>query len=420
MQENQKTLILLLRTWTNDIGGIYDYSTKAVKVIKDNVLQSTYVVRDKNNNFENIDQHSNISKESELLFHVLNDNKDSYLLINPIPKSLKLNNENLIYLNNKIWYVIKSEDGIETENNNEDYYLSENDIIKFGKIKFAVQKIHIENNNNAGDPGMSINDLMKYDVAKLNQNCPPVFNFLFEVKHSNKLDESSILDVDETYSESSKKSKKSKHKTKNPVCYICNQETRQNDNSETDDGESNNLISLCQCEQKGLVHLECLRKNLYVKVEDRANDKSITIENFECPNCKEQYPLRYKLENEQNINYIIKEYQEPKEGDYIILESLDYFLNEKHCKSIHFIKLNNDCINIGREAENDIIEKDISISRFHAVIKYNKNNSKICLQNKSKKFGTLVLIKNPVKILDKKIHLQVGRTYIEANLEKKN
>ena len=126
MLENQKTLILLLRTWTNDIGGIYDYSTKAVKVIKDNVLQSTYVVRDKNNNFENIDQHSNISKESELLFHVLNDNKDSYLLINPIPKSLKLNNENLIYLNNKIWYVIKSEDGIETENNNEDYYLSKN------------------------------------------------------------------------------------------------------------------------------------------------------------------------------------------------------------------------------------------------------------------------------------------------------
>ena len=24
-------LILLLRTWTNDIGGIYDYSTKALK-----------------------------------------------------------------------------------------------------------------------------------------------------------------------------------------------------------------------------------------------------------------------------------------------------------------------------------------------------------------------------------------------------
>ena len=422
MQDNQKTLILLLRTWTNDIGGIYDYSTKAVKVIKDNVLQSTSVVRDKNNNFENIDQHSFISKESELLFHVLNDNKDSYFLINPIPKTLKLNNESLIYLNNKIWYVIRSEDGIETENNNEDYYLSVNDIIKFGKIKFAVQKIHIENNNNAGDPGMSINDLMKYDVTKLNQNCPPVFDFVFEVKHSNKLEESSILDSEETpsVSESSKKSKKSKHKIKNPICCICNQETRPNDNSETDDGESNNLISLCKCEQKGLVHLECLRQNIYPKVEDRPNDKSITIENFECPNCKEQYPLRYKLENEQKINYLIKEYKEPKEGDYIILESLDYYLNEKHCKSIHFIKLNSDCINIGREAENDIIEKDISISRFHAVLKYNKNNSKICLQNKSKKFGTLVLVKNPVKILDKKIHLQVGRTYIEANLEKKN
>ena len=134
------------------------------------------------------------------------------------------------------------------------------------------------------------------------------------------------------------------------------------------------------------------------------------IENFECPNCQEQYPLKYKLENEKEIKYLIEEYQEPKEGDYIILESLDYYLNEKYCKSIQIIKLNSDCITIGREAVNDIVEKDISISRFHAVMKYNKVNSKICLQNKSQKFGTLVLIKKPLKILDKKIHLQVGRT----------
>jgi hypothetical protein len=31
----------------------------------------------------------------------------------------------------------------------------------------------------------------------------------------------------------------------------------------------------------------------------------------------------------------------------------------------------------------------------------------------------LVLIKEPIKVLDKKIFLQVGRTYIECNLKNK-
>ena len=415
MLDNLKNLILELRTWTNDVGGIYDYSTKAVKVLTDFVGQSTYVVRDKNNNFTNVSQHSAIKSDSDLLFHVLNDDKDSYLLINPIPKSLKLTNENLIYLNNKIWYVIKSEEGNETDNNNEDYFLSENDIIKFGKIKFAVQKIHIENNNNAEDPGLSLNDLLKYNITKLNQNTPKVFDYEFKVKYSKNIQVNNEFDNDEKPSaETEKKSKKNA----DVKCFLCKQEIRKNDNSETDDGESNNLISLCKCKENGLAHLGCFRQNFYVKVENKSLDKSITIENFECPNCKEQYPLKYKIDNEET-KYLIQEYQEPKDGDFIILESLDYYMNEKHCKSIHIIKLNSDCITIGREAENDIVEKDISISRFHAVLKYNRVNSKICIQNKSKKFGTLVLIKKPVKILDKKIHLQVGRTYIEANLETK-
>ena len=95
---------------------------------------------------------------------------------------------------------------------------------------------------------------------------------------------------------------------------------------------------------------------------------------------------------------------------------MDYKKEDKYCKSIHIINLENEYITIGRENDKDIIEKDISISRFHAVLKYNKINGKICLQNKSKKFGTLVLVKNPIKVLDKTIDLQVGRTYIEAKL----
>ena len=234
MQENKKILILLLRTWTNDIGGIYDYSTKAVKVITDNIVQSTYVVRDKNNFFDNVGQHSEIPNSSELLFHVLNNNKDNYLLINPIPKNLKLSNDNCIYLNNKIWYVIKSEVNLENENNNEEYFLLENDIIKLGKIKFAVQKIHIENANNSEEPPMPQNGSEKYDISKLNQNSDPVFDFIFKVKYSKNAEKNN--NNSETPSDDDKK--KVQNNDKEVTCFICKQEKRKQNESETDDGES--------------------------------------------------------------------------------------------------------------------------------------------------------------------------------------
>ena len=65
---------------------------------------------------------------------------------------------------------------------------------------------------------------------------------------------------------------------------------------------------------------------------------------------------------------------------------------------------------------NDIIDTDISVSRKHAVMKYNKETGGLFLENLSEKFGTLVLIKGNIKMNDKKIHFQVGKSYIVANL----
>ena len=395
MQKNSKIVIISLRTWPNDIGGIYDYSSKSIKQNIDYVVESTYITREKSNKFRNEKQHSNIEDDDDLIFYVMKD-EETFKLINLIPKNFELTNENCTYLNNKIWYVIRNEDANEKDDNsNEDYYLSINDIIKFGKIKFAVQDIHIENNNKNIDPPMAVNDLMKYDVTKLNQNCPPVFDYVFNVD---------------------KNLKDSEIPNQEKKCFICNKDHFEQKNSETDTGESNNLISLCKCKEKGMAHLECLREIFHEIEVSKLVDKSIIIENFECPICKEQYPLRYKLNDGGRVKYLSEYYNEPKEGDYIILESLDYKKDDKYCKSIHIINLENEYITIAGENDKDNIEKDISISRFHAVLKYNKINGKICLQNKSKKFGTLVLVKNPIKVLDKTIHLQVGRTYIEAKL----
>ena len=62
VNNDKSYLFLELNTWTNDTNGIYDYSTDAVKTVKANVCEQTYIVRTKNNAFKNIQQHSDIKE----------------------------------------------------------------------------------------------------------------------------------------------------------------------------------------------------------------------------------------------------------------------------------------------------------------------------------------------------------------------
>ena len=87
----------------------------------------------------------------------------------------------------------------------------------------------------------------------------------------------------------------------------------------------------------------------------------------------------------------------PSELDYIILESLDYIKGNKNLKRINIILLINDEITIGRNDMNDMIDPDISVSRNHAILKYNRENGTLIIKNLSQKYGTLVLIKDNIK-----------------------
>ena len=69
---------------------------------------------------------------------------------------------------------------------------------------------------------------------------------------------------------------------------------------------------------------------------------------------------------------------------------------------------------IGRGHESDVRINDISVSRSHAKLKCNTSEGTLLLRDLKSKFGTLILIKKPLKIKEKKIHLQIGRTYIEG------
>ena len=131
------------------------------------------------------------------------------------------------------------------------------------------------------------------------------------------------------------------------------------------------------------------------------------------------YPLRFRIPN-FNRTYELIDLKMPSELDYLIIESLDYIKEQNNLKTIYLVQLSDDEFHIGRYDSNDIIDNDISVSRNHAVLKFNREKGKIYLENKSEKFGTLVLIKNNLKMKENNINFQVGRTYINAKLEEEN
>ena len=413
VQNDKKILSLTLNTWPNDTYGIYDYSTDTIKTILVNIEESVFITRTKNNIFREIFQHAYIEEEDDLIFYVNNESDNEFSLINPIPYNLKYNSDNCSYLNNKLWYVVKSDELEKSKNNDEEYYLNENDIIKLGKVKYVVKKINIQSRDNSyeSEAPIAIKEI-KYDISNSNKNDHPVLDFVFDVKSY-----SNYKDINEKIK---KNDENPDDDEENNICKYCN---NNHINPETDDGEPNPLISLCKCKNKeDLVHFKCMKNEILKRIEKRNDsenriliDDSKTILDFGCEKCGEQYPLKFKLENIDKI-FSLYDYEEPKNCDYMVLESLDYKKDEKYVKSIHIIKLINEYITIGRENENDISDKDISISRNHAIIRFNKENGTICLQNRSKKFGTLVLVREPIKILEKTIYLQVGRTFIEAKL----
>jgi pSer/pThr/pTyr-binding forkhead associated (FHA) protein len=134
--------------------------------------------------------------------------------------------------------------------------------------------------------------------------------------------------------------------------------------------------------------------------------------------CLTPYPTRFKI-SEFNKEYELIDLNLPEKSDYMILESLDYIKEKDNLKKIHVIQLTEDKIYIGRNGINDVIDEDLTVSRNHAILKYNKDEGKVVLENISETYGTLVLIKGNIKMKDKNLNLQIGNSFITVNLTSK-
>jgi len=75
-------------------------------------------------------------------------------------------------------------------------------------------------------------------------------------------------------------------------------------------------------------------------------------------------------------------------------------------------------IRIGRGHDSDVRISDISVSRFHALIRKAKDDS-LYLEDNNSKFGTLVLLQNPkMRVLESCLPLQIGRSLLTFHIKK--
>lgn len=95
-------------------------------------------------------------------------------------------------------------------------------------------------------------------------------------------------------------------------------------------------------------------------------------------------------------NYNLVKYDKPQ-GDYMVLESLSQEKNTS--RIIHIIRpaANKTVFKLGRGHESDLRINDISVSRCHTKIKFEKG--KFLLEDNQSKFGTLVLVKQRTPLL---------------------
>jgi hypothetical protein len=180
--------------------------------------------------------------------------------------------------------------------------------------------------------------------------------------------------------------------------------------------EENPCIVPCKCKGSvGFVHFECLRNWLSTKLQRKESDNLVSMywKTFECEICKQAYPYLFKTSKSKV--YKLVDAQLPlscaQTGHYLVMESLP--LEKNSSRTIHILGFSQEkqTFNMGRGHESEVRVNDISVSRTHAIIKYQADG--IYIEDNRSKFGTLVLLKD-IFPLEKEFTyaFQIGRTVV--------
>lgn len=226
------------------------------------------------------------------------------------------------------------------------------------------------------------------------------------------------------------------------VCRIC-----------YDSGEENNpLIAPCKCAgSMQYVHLKCLRKWMDGRLSvnnasDQNHDSGATTvsyfwRNLDCELCKVSYPTSVECPSKSRANEVdlVDLYELPKpDTPYIVLESnIRVPTTNTNApgvtfqKGLHIMSLSKSrpSVVVGRGHEADVRINDISVSRFHAMMKLIQvgvgNNGlkkqQIVIEDRGSKFGSLLAVKGPIPLEPGvPVSIQSGRTITTITVKKPN
>jgi len=375
MSKQQPTSFVEIKTvtWSKDSHGLFDYESKSVNFTKNKVETSSKIFKEGNEILIKTNKETEASqpltsegKPMQYLFSVVNEDPkkgEKY--------SLKVDDQTTEETKNKNLFLIvrslKHEDGTQ-----KGYGLQLGDILRVGRIEYRV--IEYQNHQSQISSLLSSSDYTK--------SCP----FSLAVKDCNS------------------------DNTGKKQCRICLMD-------ETDCEEV--LVNPCDCKgTSAYVHIKCLQDWISSKVKKKVNPSATCFywKKLNCEICKVSLPDLVDIEG-QKLE-LIPIYR--PENPYILLERVFYDKTKTSndvTKTMILLSSSGEDgqIKMGRGHECDLRENDISVSRFHAYLKY--QDGQFSVFDNNSKFGTLVLLRKDHQIERKKIALQIGRTVITFSLK---
>ena len=283
--EDRYFISMIFRIWKiNNEEGIFFYKIRNFDEYNNLFFdygpddKGCFLIKTLDNDIKCIEDHKtfNPEKGDEILFRIRESFKSNiYEIINPIIEhKISRNNCNNNYLNDKIWYPVKSSKYF--EGNKQDYFLNENDIIKLGRIKYILFKKHFsfgEEKENIKDYIFNRNNNISY-ICNINKNSKSILNIdintnqyiinnsKYLIKNTTKKKKTTNSDeIDNENENKNETDGESESENEYYKCGICY-------NSDSD--INNPLISLCNCHD--YIHYVCLK--IYL------SSKLITTENL--------------------------------------------------------------------------------------------------------------------------------------------
>ena len=401
-EEIQLSLDIVFRTWMKNTEDLYDFDSlsKSSKNFRlSNSDKENFIITYKEKDLNEKNEISSLVQQRILRDKILkysstkiisilkyNSYSSNFGLLN----SYKSKHMNFLYkpINcERIWKVFSKEKYSK---------ISEGDVIKVGRIRIKFEEIHFNNNK-------------KEKIENKNLSSFDEKNIIDEKKYKDESDFSIYEDI---------------KTARNPeinifdekiYCRLCYQ-----NNSDIFDP----LLSPCKCSgSMKYIHLSCLKKSIKLKIKIKSKDQYdlYLFKGYNCEICLSNYPKYFLYKNTKYnlIDFDMSKYKD----EYIICSLLHYDENYPNSKLSYLgfiiFKLDDkEKFTIGRKQNNQIILKDISISRNHCIIL--RENNQLFIKDLNSKFGTLLYINNYQEIeMEKPLQLVSGKHEFIFYLTKK-